>query len=354
MSEQPPPYNPSESHWANDKKPSDSEDTSVAASIASSSKSTALLQRSGSSGSKSTFDFLRRKRDVQAVRTAVIEDVRLIVQSNTGSVAERVALLESCAALCARHRIDFASLLQDTSLFHTHTALYWTIVNDLGSPQAPFELVTAILAHSHPLDPKTVKDARRACISLRSQDMLQFLRTRPEFGALSTEDRFILNLVVPPERIDVELMDGPEQPFSVKFHIPMYLKRMLLAKVIDLDFIARGCLWRLSFYTPGSTIPHPESQAEWFHIQKKWGTRLILCENSPRTRLEFGVVVLDARILPAAQSTHSWNHLLPKKPFRNEDEPWDESTTSSWNWPTFGYAYNGDQAYGVFLLRRWS
>ncbi|KAJ6542958.1 hypothetical protein B0H19DRAFT_876811, partial [Mycena capillaripes] len=225
------------------------------------------------------------------IRTAVIGDVRLALQPNTGSIAERVALLKTCAELCVRHSMEFSPLLQEKNSFHGHTALYWVIANNLASPLAPFELVAAVLSHSQPLTPETIQDARRACISLRSQDMFQFLRSCPEFGALSEEDRFVLGLVIPPEQIDVEIMEGSNQPFSVKFHIPLFQKRMLLGTQIKLEFIARGRLWRLSFYAEKS--PWKSSKdPDWFKA-KKWGVSLELCENSPSTHLDFGLIILD-------------------------------------------------------------
>ncbi|KAJ6529710.1 hypothetical protein B0H19DRAFT_1274107 [Mycena capillaripes] len=137
----------------------------------------------------------------------------LLLQPHTGSVAERLALL-GCAELCTQRKIDFSPLVQDTSSFHGHTALHWVIVNKLGSPQAPFELVQAVLANSQPLTPETIKDARRGCILLRSQDMVQYVRMCPEFGALSPDNRFILGLLVPPEEITVETMEGPHRSAS--------------------------------------------------------------------------------------------------------------------------------------------
>ncbi|KAJ7608493.1 hypothetical protein DFH06DRAFT_900344, partial [Mycena polygramma] len=230
------------------------------------------------------------------VKTAILDDIRLIIQPNTGSVAERLALLESCAELCGRHKLDLSALLQSSSsALHDHTALYWVIVNELDSPPAPFELVAALLAHSQPLNKETIKDVRRACIAARSQEMFHFLRMCPEFGALSEANRFIMGLVVPPEDIRVEIIESPEQAFSVNFRIPMFLKRMMLSKIIEVEFIARERLWRLSFYKAGS---HPglipmQSQ-EWID-NKRWGGHLNLCENSPATHLEIGVVILDAR-----------------------------------------------------------
>ncbi|KAJ7608490.1 hypothetical protein DFH06DRAFT_1377171, partial [Mycena polygramma] len=227
------------------------------------------------------------------VQTAVIEDIRLVVQPNTGSVAERLALLKSCSDLCGRHECDLSALSQRKTLFHAHTALYWAIVNQLDSPSAPFELVAALLARSQPLDAATLTDVRRACIVARSQEIFQFLKMCPAVGALSEENRFILGCVVPPEKIHVDVMESPEQAFSVNFHIPMFQKRMMLSKRIEVEFVARDRLWRLSFYTAEIEPNFVSTTTQGWFEAKRWGALLRLCENSPGTHLEFALVLLD-------------------------------------------------------------
>lgn len=172
-------------------------------------------------------------------KATVLTDVKRIVQPYTGSVADRLALLESCSQLCLQKRLDFSSLLQGKSI-EEHSALYWAIANGPWPLQAPFELVAAVLAHSAPLEPATVTEIRQACVSFRSQEMFQFLRMSPEFGALSSKDRFTLGVLVPPEEIVVEEMEGITEPFSVRFRIPIFRKRMALGKEFQLEFIARG------------------------------------------------------------------------------------------------------------------
>ncbi|KAJ7456303.1 hypothetical protein B0H11DRAFT_228071 [Mycena galericulata] len=317
-------------------------------SISSDSKSVALL---GTSPRHGLFDVFRKHRqhpptvpplagDTSTARTAVIDDVRLVVQPNTGSVAERVSLLESCAQLCTRHKIDFSLLLQEKNSFHGHTALYWAIVNNPGPLQAPFQLVVALLVHSAPLKPETIKEARRACISLRNQELFQFLRMRPEFGALSAEDRFLLGTLVPPEEIDIQLIEGPSQPFSVKFKIPMFQKRMMLARQIHLEFIARERLWRLSFFTPAN--PTSTVKSAWFEKGQQWGGCLFLRENSPSTCPEYGLVLLDARDTPEPAHAWTWGWDVTQKPTRNEDEPASESNRSGWIWSLFGEGAQAD------------
>ncbi|KAJ7768466.1 hypothetical protein B0H16DRAFT_1262233, partial [Mycena metata] len=174
--------------------------------------------------------------------------LRTLIQPYTErSVADRVSLLDVCAQLCAQHEIDFSLLLQGK--FENHTALYWAIANGPWPPKPPFELAAAVLAHSAPLKPETMKEARRACVSLRSQELFHFLRMSPEFGTLSAEDQFLLGVSAPPEEIVVEELEGPTHPFSFRFQIPQFHKRMMLGKPITLEVVARGRLWRLKYYT---------------------------------------------------------------------------------------------------------
>ncbi|KAJ7714473.1 hypothetical protein DFH07DRAFT_863391 [Mycena maculata] len=258
-----------------------------------SSTSTASTSRD-SAGHSSTrtglLDIFRKRRHSDhppvAVRAAVTEDVCMLVQPNNGPVSDRVALLDACAQLCARHKIDLSAILQETSI-QGHTALYWAIVNSPWPLHAPFELVGAVLERAAPLKPETITEARQACVSLRNQEVFQFLRMRPEFGALTAEDRFLLGVLVPPEEIDIETMEGSAQPFSVKFKIPFYQKRMLLAREIKLEFIARGRLWQLSFFTPN------QPPQKWLK-HGQWSGSLRLGENSLSTHVEFGLVFLDA------------------------------------------------------------
>ncbi|KAJ7775631.1 hypothetical protein DFH07DRAFT_699876, partial [Mycena maculata] len=222
-------------------------------------------------------------------RTAVIEDVRAVVQSHAGSATERVSLLAGCAHLCARHGIDFSTLLQEGNFFHEHTVLYWAIVNHSEAPSAPFEFIASVLAHSAPLTPETIKEARRACIAMGNQDIFQFLRLCPEFGALPADDRFLLGVLVPPEEIEIETMEGPGRPFSVKFKIPLFRKRMVLSRQIKLEFVARERLWQLSFFTqanPTFDLSHRERFRDG-----EWYVGLNLGENSPRTNVDVGLFI---------------------------------------------------------------
>ncbi|KAJ6551571.1 hypothetical protein B0H19DRAFT_1158158 [Mycena capillaripes] len=159
--------------------------------------------------------------------------------------------------------------------------------------------------------------------------MFQFLRMRSEFGALSGEDRFLLGTLVPPEEIVVEEMDGANEPFSVKFRIPQFLKRMSLSRKIKLEFIARGRLWNLSFFT----AVNPTSA--WLK-NGGWSASLAITDSSPSTHAEFGLVCLDPRPSPPALSANFWVHCSSDKPLYIRGEPGQpKDGITGWSWPMF-------------------
>ncbi|KAJ7768465.1 hypothetical protein B0H16DRAFT_317754 [Mycena metata] len=261
-------------------------------------KTAVLLQKdSGSSSTRTGLRDLFRKTlqpDLvsASVRAAVLHDLRLVVEPYTeDSVSERVAVLKSCAQLCTRHKIKFSRLLQE-NLVGDHTVLYWAIANAPWPPRAPFALVAAVLAHSAPLQPSTIREARRACVSLRTQDVFQFFRTSPEFRTLSEEDRYILGVAAPPEEIVVEEMEGDAQPFSVRFRIPMFHKRMMLGKEITLEFVARGRLFQIEFFTANKPTQKNLTHGSWSGL-------LRMAENSPTTPAIFGLVFLNCYMFRA-------------------------------------------------------
>ncbi|KAJ7176517.1 hypothetical protein C8R46DRAFT_988602 [Mycena filopes] len=322
----PPPYHKSTSRPDTGEK--------ALASMLSTSKSVALLQKGSASRRRSSVLGLFRKTpepevvSAASVQAAVLDDVHTLVQPYTDSVADRVALLGSCAQLCLQYKLDFSLLLQGNSI-KNHSALYWAIANGPWPPQAPFELVATVLAHSAPLTPETVQEARRACVSLRSQEMFHFLRMSPEFGALSAEDRFLLGSPTPLEEIVVKEMAGEAQPFSVQFHIPQFHKRMMLGKQISVEFIARGRLWELKFYTADKPSAKHLTHGYWSGL-------LRMVENSPMTLAAFGLVFLDARPSPPS-SEPSWVSKSRKNEVlyvHGDAKPKDHGIIS-WSWTMF-------------------
>ncbi|KAF8218314.1 hypothetical protein K438DRAFT_24140 [Mycena galopus ATCC 62051] len=255
------------------------------------------------------------------IKSTVLDKVRTLVQPYTGSAADRLTLLAQCTQLCARHKLDLSLLLQEKSI-HGHTALYWAIVNGPWPPCAPFPLVAAVLAHSAPLKPETVHEVRQACVLVKSQEVLQFLRSRPEFGELSKEDQFLLGGVSPAEVVveHKDLEEGSTEPFLVKFRIPMFLKRMAHGSDVELEFLARGQLWKLRFFTAVDLT------------QKKglWCGTLTLVETGPITHAEFGLVFYDARLSPPSGPRHFQASGGSDTPLEGRGDSNNSETAFSW------------------------
>ncbi|KAJ7176691.1 hypothetical protein C8R46DRAFT_1077037 [Mycena filopes] len=151
----------------------------------------------------------------------------------------------------------------------------------------------------------------------------------PEFGALSTEDRLLLGSVVPSEEIVVEEMKGDARPFSVRFHIPMFQKRMMLGRQIILEFIAQGRLWELKFFTAIKPTAKHLAHGGWSGL-------LRITDNSPMTPVLFGLAFLDARASPT--SSAPFLHHYGKKDsvlYVSGDVAPKEHGIISWSWKMF-------------------
>ncbi|KAJ7638385.1 hypothetical protein FB45DRAFT_1023181 [Roridomyces roridus] len=286
-----------------------------------------------SESTSSLFHAFRKKKRPTAteIPKTIFADVRLALQPDSGSVDERIALLKHCAELSAQYSardINFASLLQQLD-FHGHTALYWAIVNNPGPEEGPFDLVGTVVRFSGPLNRFT--DGRGT----------------KGFGALPEEDRFLLNTLVPPEEIKLDLMEGPDQPFSVKFKIPMYKKRMMLARQIKLEFIARERMWCLSFFTPANSPLRPKDGSDAGFFEKgQWAASIQLVESMSRsTEMHCAMVVMD-QPNTARKPVHAWSQALSNEPLQGGSTPHGKSGNfafACW-WAIFGDGPQGERS----------
>ncbi|KAJ7220420.1 hypothetical protein C8J57DRAFT_1254248 [Mycena rebaudengoi] len=247
---------------------------SVGSPVASTSKKPKIALPAASKG---RFGFFRKPHSAAQVTAAVLDEIHTLVQpSSTASGDEKLATLESIAELCTRQKVDLGALLRPILHWKPYGAL-------LGDP--------AILQRSAPLTRDNITEAERACIALSSQDMFQFLCSYSEFGALSVKNKLLLGVTVPPDEIAVELIDGPQQPFSVQFKVPQFHKRMRISKLVQLHFIARDRMWELSFFVADKSKPR------WLK-DGSYSIAFNTLENSPATYLEYAVVI-DAPATPA-------------------------------------------------------
>lgn len=227
------------------------------------SPNTASLIKSPSSTSSSNkgkgraanwFNFAA-SRTAREVRSTVLGLIRDLVQEQYSSFPAATGILQSCADACTTHSLSLTSILQEKSI-ENHTPLYWVIVNRLPDEHHQVEdssgpdLLSALLSYSTPLSPETITDVRRACLATCDQRLFQRLRLSPEFAPVSGIDQMLLGGTITPDDIEVQDVPGDRGAFVVTFEIPQFHKRMVVAKEIGLEFIARSeCyfLFRLCF-----------------------------------------------------------------------------------------------------------
>ncbi|KAF8176935.1 hypothetical protein BJ912DRAFT_986431 [Pholiota molesta] len=177
----------------------------------------------------------------------------LVRDHSAGSPAAR-GVLGSCADVCASHGIALSEILTDPFI-ESHSPLYWAIVKrarpetDTSDPEdddagQEGDLVGAMLARCTPLTPATVAELRLACLATGDQAMFQ--RLRPHVASPSGTDQLLLGGGLPPDDVAVELLAGAEGAFAVRVAVPQYHKRMMIAKEIGLEFVARNRIWRFA------------------------------------------------------------------------------------------------------------
>ncbi|KAG2354042.1 hypothetical protein BDR07DRAFT_1431064, partial [Suillus spraguei] len=182
--------------------------------------------------------------------------------SSSSTCSTAAPILASCAS--ALSPLSFSALLQKPTL-EGHTPIYWAILN----------------RHTHILpDMLKYADIRLACLA--SGDQLLFGKLRrgesPFITTLRT-DALVLGSTSADD-IDVREVDG-EAAFSASIKIRLWQKRMRVAGLVGVEFIARGRIWSLTFFSPPSTSPSSLSTR----------VALSLMEHSPPTFVDARLVI---------------------------------------------------------------
>ncbi|KAF7308463.1 hypothetical protein HMN09_00695200 [Mycena chlorophos] len=211
------------------------------------------------------------------VRQTVLGLVRDLVQlADDGDAASALvtsSVLKSCSEACTANGLSISSLLQEPSV-EGHTPLYWAIVKRNSSDATTSEnLLTTLLSLSSPLTPATISDPFSSGSA-----------PPPDFSPLSPTDQLILDASSTPDRITVENVPNDEFAFGVDFSVVRFQTRMRVSKKIELDFIARGRMWRLAFCVVERRRPHFPPPGTWY-------ISLSLLDNSPPTWIDSRVLV---------------------------------------------------------------
>ncbi|KAF7308764.1 hypothetical protein MKEN_01075500 [Mycena kentingensis (nom. inval.)] len=228
------------------------------------------------------------------VRTTVLGLVRDLVKTPADETNSAVAtsILKSCAEACSANGLSLSALLQEKSI-EGHTAIYWAIVKRPAvattsadaSPPSSLDLLTALLSLAAPLTADTISDIRLACLLTSDQALFQRLRSSaPDFSPLSPTDQLLLDASSPPDSILVENTPHDEFAFGVDFTIVRFQTRMRVSKCVELDFIARGRMWRLGFHVSERRRPGMPAPGAWY-------ITLSLLEHSPPTWIDSRLLV---------------------------------------------------------------
>lgn len=196
----------------------------------------------------------RTRAEVRSTVAALVSDlVRSPSGTGTPAAAAR-GVLASCADVCAAHALVLADVLQDRAI-EGHSPLYWAIVTrarggagpsnaeEGGEGEAEAEdeekddLVAALLAHCPALPPDAAHELRLACVAAADQDTFQ--RLRALFAPALGTDAVLLHS----RRDDVRVFlpaQSADGAFTVRVEVPQYHRRMMVAREIALEFVARS------------------------------------------------------------------------------------------------------------------
>ncbi|KAF5356769.1 hypothetical protein D9756_006539 [Leucocoprinus leucothites] len=256
-----------------------------------SSSSSALPSASGTKGKGRAQWFQFGSKTSKDVKSTTLGLVRDLVREEFQSPAA-FGILQSCAEACSSHGVSFSSILQEKSI-EGHTPLYWAIVkrrpdesqDDGANVQ---DLLTALLSHSAPLAQATMADVRHACLVTSDQPLFQRLRQSPDFGAGSAVDELLIGATLPPDDVEVVNFPDDEGSFAVNIEIMKFQKRMMIAKNITIEFIARSRMWRLAFFV----VPENCSTRSG-RRPGSWCVSLSLMAHSPPTWVDSRVLIAD-------------------------------------------------------------
>lgn len=234
------------------------------------------------SSSSTWFSFLPNARIKQTLQT-VISLLHDLVSTTTTENSAAASILASCAS--AIPPSSFSTLLQQPT-FEGHTPIYWAILNHHA------HILPDMLQYAGPLNNACIADIRLACLASGDQVLFGKLRRGelPFITTLARADALILGSTSADD-IDVREVDG-EAAFSASIKIRLWQKRMRVAGLVNVEFIARGRIWSLTFFSPPSPSSFPNSLSTRGAGIGPWRVALSLMEHSPPTFVD-GRLVID-------------------------------------------------------------
>ncbi|KAI0074876.1 hypothetical protein K474DRAFT_1664980 [Panus rudis PR-1116 ss-1] len=244
-----------------------------------------LSDAKGKGKLSSWLRFGQPTKTAKQVKSTVASIIYDLVNTQEDGVSYPV--LDSCIEACKAHDVPFSELLQETSL-EGHSLMYWAIVKrpQQRKMEEP-DLVAVLLSLAEPLSDSAVYDLQCACLDASDGELFQQLRRSPAFARLSGADRLLLGPSVPPDDVQVRNIEGEEGGFAVWIRIPIFQKRMRVAKSVNVEFFARGRIWQVRFMTT--------TKSELIggkHFDKgKWLITLSLLDPSPPTWVDSRMII---------------------------------------------------------------
>ncbi|KAG9308577.1 hypothetical protein JVU11DRAFT_11681 [Chiua virens] len=262
--------------------------------------------------SKLSFASSRTSKHVRQTVFALIRDLVLNAESPN--------LLDSCADACRSYGLDLSALLQEPSI-ENHSAVYWGVLNRREA------LLPALLAHAAPLSQATISEIRFACLATSNQHLFQSLRCHREpftkqMTPLSTSPDALVLGPMSADEVSIREVDG-QGAFVAEMQINLWQKRMRVSGRVSVEFIARGRIWSLTFFSSPST---PNTTVGM------WQVALCLLEHSPPTFIDSRLVIdlpPPSSILSTSSNMSRSNDLISLSP-----PPDDSSSPSAPRFPT--------------------
>ncbi|KAF9463992.1 hypothetical protein BDZ94DRAFT_1257331 [Collybia nuda] len=212
-------------------------------------------------------------------------NIRRMMHNSHATSQDWENLLKSCESICSGESLSLAYVLQE-HFIEDHTPLYWAIIKrDEGDPITDPDLFTILLRTAAPLTEPTVSDIYCACIMVSDQALFQSLRFMPEFSSpVSGMDQLLLSHTSDRDKVTVDDIPGVNGSFVVGFEIAQFWKRMRVSREITVEFIARGRMWRLTFFISSRDMGR--------RPRGSWCMSLCLLNHSPPTFID-GKFVID-------------------------------------------------------------
>ncbi|KAG2033160.1 hypothetical protein BDR03DRAFT_1014525 [Suillus americanus] len=236
--------------------------------------------RPTASSSSSTWLSLLPNARTKKTRQTVISLIRDLVATSTTDNSAATPILASCAS--ALSPPSFSAILQQ-STFEGHTPIYWAILN------RHTHILSDMLQYAGPLNNACIADIRLACLA--SGDQASALSYLLCFWPDAQDPDALVLGSTSADDIDVREVDG-EAAFSASIKIRLWQKRMRVAGVVGVEFIARGRIWSLIFFSSPSPSPSSGSLSTRSAGTGPWQVALGLMEHSPPTFID-GRLVID-------------------------------------------------------------